>query len=364
METKQFLPRIESLRGLAALMVVGYHVWDMFSDTPATGLGAAAFYALKGMTNGVGAVVAFFVISGFVLARSLDRNDDPIRFFRNRVLRLLPAAAFVVALLSALHFQFGIYVGYEASFDPVNILLNMVMIKSDINGPMWSMTVECFAAPLIFGACLLVKSRGVRSLLIPSVLLFGLSFVGQYVHLLGDRTSLAPLYAFAAGIFIHFRGTELAARLSPRWVTGAAIFSIIAFCVCGLGGRQAALVLAGDCLSAAILVALIISFPTAAVFRPLDFKIIRFYGRISYSLYLLHMLGIGAAFRIFQTLGFDSFALPPFAGALVTTGLAIVCTTPLAYLSWRFVERPFLSLASAKTLEVGVPAPVMRGRRL
>jgi Acyltransferase family len=65
-----FIPRLESLRGIAALTVVSYHVWGQFSDTPSAGWDAAAFYALRWLSNGTGAVVGFFVISGFVLARS------------------------------------------------------------------------------------------------------------------------------------------------------------------------------------------------------------------------------------------------------------------------------------------------------
>jgi hypothetical protein len=67
-----FIPRLESLRGIAALAVVSYHVWGQFSDTPSAGWDAAAFYALARLSNGTGAVVGFFVISGFVLARSLE----------------------------------------------------------------------------------------------------------------------------------------------------------------------------------------------------------------------------------------------------------------------------------------------------
>ena len=36
-----------------------------------------------GVSNGIGAVVAFFVLSGFVLARSLENNPNSVRYFRN-----------------------------------------------------------------------------------------------------------------------------------------------------------------------------------------------------------------------------------------------------------------------------------------
>src|SRR6266540_5897731 len=139
-----FLPRMESLRGIAALTVVGYHVWGGFSDTPTTGWDAVAFHMLKGLTNGIGAVVGFFVISGFVLARSLDANPDPVRYFRNRFYRLFPAAIAVVALLTALHQWFGIRVMYEGDFSPANVLLNMLMVRTDINAVMCLSVLEIY----------------------------------------------------------------------------------------------------------------------------------------------------------------------------------------------------------------------------
>jgi peptidoglycan/LPS O-acetylase OafA/YrhL len=115
--SQRFLPRIESMRGIAALTVVGFHISNQFSASPAFGwFDGCAFLILTAFFNGFGAVVIFFVLSGFVLARSLDANSDPTRFFRNRFFRLFPAAIFVVTLLTALHWQFGIYVD-EASFD-------------------------------------------------------------------------------------------------------------------------------------------------------------------------------------------------------------------------------------------------------
>ena len=82
---QRFLPRIELMRGIAALMVVGFHVSNPFSAGPAHGwFDGFAFWILTALLNGFGAVVIFFVLSGFVLARSLDANPNPARFFRNR----------------------------------------------------------------------------------------------------------------------------------------------------------------------------------------------------------------------------------------------------------------------------------------
>ncbi|MGH6737905.1 MAG: acyltransferase family protein, partial [Bradyrhizobium sp.] len=88
-----FLPRIESLRGLAALTVALMHVtMSWFTAQPRGILDEVGLKAIKAVGNGFGAVVAFFVISGFVLARSLDRDFSATRFASARIFRLFPAA--------------------------------------------------------------------------------------------------------------------------------------------------------------------------------------------------------------------------------------------------------------------------------
>src|SRR6185437_11255241 len=60
-----FIPRLESLRGVAALTVVGYHVYNQLSDGPVNGWFDTLVTRLIGAcANGTGAVVTFFVLSG------------------------------------------------------------------------------------------------------------------------------------------------------------------------------------------------------------------------------------------------------------------------------------------------------------
>src|SRR5207245_5624815 len=97
-----FLPRLESLRGIAAVAGVGYHSFAQSYET---------------LVYGMAPVVMFFVLSGFVLARSLQNNPDPLVFFRNRFFRLIPPAAAVVMSLSALYLKVGFSL-YQPSLDP------------------------------------------------------------------------------------------------------------------------------------------------------------------------------------------------------------------------------------------------------
>jgi exopolysaccharide production protein ExoZ len=318
-----FLPRLESLRGIAAVAVVGYHVLGLFIDTSVTGMAP---------------VVLFFVLSGFVLARSLANDSNPVDFLWHRVFRLFPAAAAVVLLLTFLYFQFGFSVGYKAQFDTLNVILNALMIHHDINGVMWSMTVECVATPLILASVSAFNRWGVHPLTVLIAVLFGLSFIGPYVHFLGGFTNLAPLYAFVVGVLLHVRGKLVAEKLTPSTGWLLALAAIALFCFCG-SRKQTAPIIALECASSALLVVLVAFRPAIGIFRILDLSIVRFFGRISYSFYLLHPIGITLAARSIEVGGsFDLITI------VETTVLAIAITTPIAWLSWYCVERPFIAL--------------------
>ncbi|MEH2485149.1 acyltransferase family protein [Bradyrhizobium sp. AZCC 2230] len=319
----EFLPRLESLRGLAAVSVVGYHAFGRFTDTYVTGMAP---------------VVLFFVLSGFVLSRSLARNDDIAVFVRHRILRLFPAAIAVVLLLAALHEAFGFHLGFEPDFAPFNVMLNALMIRHDINGPMWSMTVECFATPVIILAFLGGRRFGLRVLIAAIAVLFGLSFIGPYVHLLGGYTNLAPLYAFVLGVALHFSGHRLVEGIGGQQMAAAVVAGVV-FLYCGLQKQTAPIILLEAC-SSGLLVALI-AFGGLGErgLRWLDQPVIGFYGRISYSFYLFHMVGLSVAVRISAIDGW------PLLSILLSIVIGVLLTTPMAWISWRFIEEPFIAIS-------------------
>jgi peptidoglycan/LPS O-acetylase OafA/YrhL len=249
----------------------------------------------------------------------------------------------VVALLTVLHWRFGLFVGYEASFDPLNVILNLLMIRSDIDGVMWSMTVECAATPLILLSVWSFSKHGSSLLWVVIAFLFGLSFWGPYVHLLGGFTNLAAFYAFVVGVLIHFQGVRRGQFAGPRLTTAIAFAAVGVFVLCG-ASKQTAPIMAVECLSASILIMLIAGRQDMALFKPLDFKVVRFYGRISYSFYLLHPLGMLFAFRAIDPSTLHAWGMPLSLTIVFTTLAAIMFTTPAAWLIWRFVEVPAISL--------------------
>jgi peptidoglycan/LPS O-acetylase OafA/YrhL len=336
-----FLPRIESMRGIAALTVAFLHATTpLFGFPPLGGLDRAGLFLIKALTNGYGAVVAFFVISGFVLARSLDRRFDAKAFAIARAFRLIPAAAVAVGVFALLYAVWGYQLNGHASYSFVNVVLNMLMLRADIDGIMWSMKAEVIATPLIFLCAWIGRSGRPRLLLAMAGALFGLSFVGEYAHGLGDDTNLAPLFAFPVGVWLHFEGHKLVDGLSSRAAALLAAAAVLVFCGCSCFNTVASIGLLAECLSAATLIA---CREADAIFSPLDHPVVRFYGKISYSFYLLHPLSLWSAARIIEYLmRWDSLPLSVIG---VATALAtIAATTPFAYLSWRLVETPFVRL--------------------
>jgi peptidoglycan/LPS O-acetylase OafA/YrhL len=342
-----FLPRIESVRGVAALTVAFLHATTPLVAQPAQGrLDQAGLFAIKALTNGYGAVVAFFVISGFVLARSLDRNFDARGFAIARAFRLLPAAAAAVGVIVLLHAFFGFALNGAVSYGPVNVIFNMLVLRANIDGVMWSMKAELAATPLIFVCSWIGHAGKPHRLLLIAAVLFAFSFIGQYCHAIGDDTNLAPLFAFPIGVWLHFGGRKLAEQLSTRSAVLVAGSAIVVFCGCSFFNTVASPGLLAECLSAAALVALIAYREGETIFAPLDHPLARFFGKISYSFYLLHPLSLTSAAWVanhVQHVG----DLPVSVVALAAAVSSVAATTPFAYLSWRFVETPFVRLGKS-----------------
>jgi peptidoglycan/LPS O-acetylase OafA/YrhL len=344
-----FLPRIESVRGVAALTVAAMHVTSSFVyGAPRGTFDSIGLFLIKALSNGYGAVVAFFVISGFVLARSLDANFNVTRFLKARIFRLFPAAITAILIFTAVFYTTGYNLYRDASYGPLNIIANMLMLRVNIDAVMWSMKAEVAATPLIILCAWLCRQYGERPVIAIAAVLFGLAFVGHYTHALGDDTNLGPIFAFPVGVLLHFRGRALFEKMSAVVVVVGALLSIFLFCGCSFFKPSGTFPLLVECLSAAMLVGSIAYRGEAVMFALLDFPIVRFYGKISYSFYLLHPLALWSAGWLTQFL-MTQFASVPVSLILVVAFVySVVAITPLAYASWRFVEWPAMRKRPSK----------------
>lgn len=84
---------LDSLRGLAALAVVVFHL-----DLVASITGSRWF--AEHISLGIAGVMTFFLISGYIIPASLERRGDLAEFWIGRVFRIYPLIIVVVAIMT------------------------------------------------------------------------------------------------------------------------------------------------------------------------------------------------------------------------------------------------------------------------
>ena len=149
-DSKPHYDILDGLRGVAALIVIIYHVFELFPETP--------------VPHGYLAVDFFFILSGFVIGYAYDSRWDKMSvggFFKRRLIRLHPMVV-MGAVLGAVTFLIqggakwdGTHVGVELVM--LSMLCAMFMIPSfpggatevrgngemfPLNGPSWSLFFE------------------------------------------------------------------------------------------------------------------------------------------------------------------------------------------------------------------------------
>lgn len=103
LESKPRYEILDGLRGVAALLVVAFHLFETYSKGP----------QFQIINHGYLAVDFFFVLSGFVIGYAYDDRWDKMsigQFFKRRLVRLHPMVI-MGGLIGMLLFYFGEYAG-------------------------------------------------------------------------------------------------------------------------------------------------------------------------------------------------------------------------------------------------------------
>ncbi|RAI32306.1 acyltransferase family protein [Rhodoplanes serenus] len=350
-----FIPRLESIRGIAAWLVALFHAAQATyapghpllggaPDWDAAGWGAVWRLYVALFCNGHGAVIVFFVLSGFVLALSLSREGaltvrSAAGFLLGRVLRLYPAVFAAVPLFALALWLAGRDVGFG------QIVRNMLLVAVDLNGVMWSLQVELLAGPFILLAVAVLRRWGVAALAALTLLLLGLSFAKGWR--LPGVDGFGLVFCFLVGVLVQAVTRAAAGRGGDRGRFGLALVSVAAFCAArpllGFASHWSVVV---EALAAAGLIGAIAGGACPGFDRVLNSPVARFYGRISYSFYLLHPLTLLVVWSIPGPLSAALAAgVPGPVLALVLGVGSALAVTPLAWLSWRFVELPAVALS-------------------
>lgn len=149
--TKPHYPILDGLRGVAAILVVIYHLFEAYYPLPAN----------HPEHHGYLAVDFFFMLSGFVIGYAYDDRWNKMKvteFFKRRLIRLHPLVVLGV-LIGAIAFWFDPYTnGRQHTSIPMLIgvmLIGMTLLPSPdirgwgethpLDGPCWSLLQEYIA---------------------------------------------------------------------------------------------------------------------------------------------------------------------------------------------------------------------------
>ncbi|KAB2639662.1 MAG: acyltransferase [Verrucomicrobia bacterium] len=203
------ISHLDALRGIAALGVCFHH----------------ALYSFRGITGnefiyrmtGESAVVFFFLLSSFVLCRSLDRGGHSgiaiiPAYYVKRFFRIYPAvlAAVVLAALVALSYRwipelndatpwFHEQVAKARSVTGFSAyLMNALLLDRRLDPPLWTIIIELMGSFLLPWLMLLPRRR-TAPLFAVGVLLIFFSFRADGC----TRYWIAPLFGFYIGYLIH-----------------------------------------------------------------------------------------------------------------------------------------------------------------
>ncbi|MEL6437800.1 MAG: acyltransferase [Cyanobacteria bacterium J06621_8] len=322
------------IRLLAALVVLIAHTGYVSQNQ--------VFLDFSGIFSSKVAVDAFFIISGFLIFRSFENSSSLGSYIKKRIKRIVPAYVTVI-LVSA----FGLYFVSTANFKEYfnlefvkYVFFNLLTLNflhpylpgvfethpvTKVNTSLWTIKVEVMfyiAVPLI--AYILHKTRKVWAIaaIYLASILYSMAIVQLVIQL--EKPSLMVLE------------NQLPAQLA-FFMSGALLFYFYE-----QFHRQAHLYLA-----IATAVILVHNFAMEIYFLyPLALGVVVIYfclifqylgnfskhGDFSYGIYIWHLpiMQVIYHYNLFQT---------PWIGAL----LSYVCVFGVSYLSWNYIEKPFLA---------------------
>jgi peptidoglycan/LPS O-acetylase OafA/YrhL len=321
-------PGFDLIRLVAALTVVAHHAWWGVNDV-------LYRYSHGFIQSGLLAVITFFCISGFLVAPSLVRTGDIVRFAVHRSLRIFPAL--VVVVLASM-FALGPFLTkdpltyYFTSPELYLYLKNAVTLMAhylpgvvwhgqevQINGALWTLNIELFSYAALAALSLLgiLRHRILALVILAAVYL---AYVGLAVAPSLNAACPTRLSNFI-GLFVYFlAGASL--YLYAERVPFSGLLAAIALSLALIG------LATGICS---------VVMPLCAPYIIVYLGLSELPGRVplkhdlSYGVYLIHSPVILAITTLFDLNASWLVAL-----------LAAVVTMPLAYLCWRFVEEPAL----------------------
>lgn len=351
------LSSLDGVRGIAALIVVVHHAFLVSPSFAAAYYGGdigdglirslAVYSPLHLLWAGAEAVVVFFVLSGFVLARAVQSpRFDWFSYFPSRIVRLwLPVVGAVAlgALILLLPHN-GSTASPWLDRDPGYPLDDMVRDLTLVGGtsgvisPLWTLRWE-----ILFSLLLPVVAYAARA--IPAWL-FGVVCIG--LSTLGAGTDVAAIQylpIFGLGVAIAGEWDRISDWIARRprrtlavgWplVVAAAILLLSSYWMLRLPlGYLAAHTIGQTLILFGATLIIIAAVHWSPLQRLLSSRVIAWLGAVSFSLYLVHEPILVSLAKLFGD-GRLWIALP--------VGMAIAIAVAAGF--WMAVERPATALS-------------------
>lgn len=336
---------LDHVRALAAFMVFAWHFTHAANGYPVPFEYVPALFPFSLLDEGHTGVALFMTLSGYLFAKLLDgKSIDYKVFLWNRALRLFPLLVVVILIVGILRFMSG---GSMSSY--LHSIARGAFYPSLPNGG-WSITVEFhYYAILPLFLWMLRKSK----LLPISIVVVAIALRVFVHHEMGEIQSLAywtivgRIDQFALGMLMYQFRMSLAHRhvLAIGTFTGFAMFYWY-FDLHG-GFYQNPSYPSPSPLWIVLPTIEGIAYAVGIAWYDNSFSqsttgFSRFVGRIgefSFSIYLLHF------FVVFHAARFVNEQVMDISNFYVACLWSVVCfllLMPAGYLSFRFIEAPFL----------------------
>ena len=328
-----YRPQLDSLRAIAMTGVLYVHFWN---QDP----------ALEGVR-----VNLFFVLSGYLItrmllqAKGLETRHTVRNFYARRLLRLQPALLIMLAIATAFNIDHVRSTLLWHLFQLTNILYIVRNAWEPwITDHLWSLNVvEQFYAFWPF-VILLLPRRAIWAaiaLMVAAAIGYGMSSFANSDPS-GIARDLFPVAAFDAigfGAAIALIERHKPASLRPlasMWVCAAALCVLLSPLALGRGFWPFQIYEIASELSLAAIVAGACFGYRGPLKWILESPPLRYLGRISYGVYMYHLLLLEFAFRLVPSL---SLEVGPARFFTVSAA-----TIAAASLSWHFIEAPIARL--------------------
>jgi peptidoglycan/LPS O-acetylase OafA/YrhL len=358
-DDRAHLPALDGLRGMAVLLVVMLHLTMQIHDPS----GVMTSFLKRVFFFGWSGVDLFFVLSGFLITGILDDAKGTSNYFRvfyaRRMLRILPlyyAALLIVFVIPRLVNTAGAerfvmpvkdqlwYWFYLQNFHPLPDLFYGLV------GHFWTLAIE-EQFYLVWPLIILVLSRRSALWLCSALVLLSIAYravSGQVIPAFGSYATFAHLDGLAVGsaLALLYRtpgAIDWIRRRLPVIATVAVVVTVVVYAA----GRPIRPVLLRTCVAIVYGCLLVYAVERRNGFLASFFRsrTMRFFGRYSYGMYVLHvpMIAVGITIaRISHTrLAFFGSEL---LGVLLYVSFYIAAVTLAAWITYNAYEKRFLRL--------------------